>query len=164
MQPRAQDSAGITTTPTAARCALQGCALDYIGFAMVQTDGNSVGLVQTQVVRLIERDEPLELESGKSLGPIDVAYETYGRLNEAKDNAILICHALSSCRWLQQLRRQEAGLVGQHGRAWQGYRHQQAFRRLLERAGRLRRDDGTFLGQPRDRQALWIGFSHHHDL
>ncbi len=95
MQPRAQDSAGITTTPTAARCALQGCALDYIGFAMVQTDGNSVGLVQTQVVRLIERDEPLELESGKSLGPIDVAYETYGRLNEAKDNAILICHALS---------------------------------------------------------------------
>jgi homoserine O-acetyltransferase len=62
---------------------------------MSGNDANSVGLVETKVVRLIERDAPLELESGKRLGPIDVAYETYGQLNEARDNAILICHALS---------------------------------------------------------------------
>jgi homoserine O-acetyltransferase len=31
----------------------------------------------------------------KTLGPIDAAYETYGKLNEAGDNAVLVCHALS---------------------------------------------------------------------
>ncbi|MCU0918418.1 MAG: homoserine O-acetyltransferase [Planctomycetes bacterium] len=44
---------------------------------------------------MVERDQPLTLECGKTLGPIDVAYETCGRPNEAGDNAILICHALS---------------------------------------------------------------------
>ena len=56
---------------------------------------NSVGLVETRMMRLVEPDKPLLLECGKKLGPIDVAYETYGQLNAAGDNAILICHALS---------------------------------------------------------------------
>ena len=51
--------------------------------------------MQTKTVQVIEGEKPLELECGKKLGPIDVAYETYGQLNEAGDNAILICHALS---------------------------------------------------------------------
>jgi len=62
---------------------------------MAEIDKNSVGIVQTQRIRLIEPDGPLELDCGKKLGPIDVAYETYGELNEAGDNAIMICHALS---------------------------------------------------------------------
>ncbi|MBN1359290.1 MAG: homoserine O-acetyltransferase [Sedimentisphaerales bacterium] len=56
---------------------------------------NSVGLVETKILRVVEADAPLPLECGKQLGPIDVAYETYGRLNEAGDNAIHVCHALS---------------------------------------------------------------------
>ncbi len=56
---------------------------------------NGVGIVQTHTIRLVEPQEPLQLECGKKLAPIDVAYETYGRLNDAGDNAILICHALS---------------------------------------------------------------------
>jgi len=39
--------------------------------------------------------EELTLESGEKLGPITLAYETYGKLNAQKSNAILILHALS---------------------------------------------------------------------
>jgi homoserine O-acetyltransferase len=62
---------------------------------MSKTKAKSVGIVETKTIRVIERDQPLELECGKKLAPIDVAYETYGKLNDAGDNAILICHALS---------------------------------------------------------------------
>lgn len=56
---------------------------------------NSVGIVKTRYIRVVQADAPLTLQCGKTLGPIDVAYETYGTLSENKDNAILICHALS---------------------------------------------------------------------
>ena len=39
--------------------------------------------------------ESISLESGASLSPVSVAYETYGELNAAKSNAILILHAFS---------------------------------------------------------------------
>lgn len=38
---------------------------------------------------------PLYLESGRILEPYQIAYETYGELNEDKSNVILVCHALS---------------------------------------------------------------------
>ena len=56
---------------------------------------NGVGIVKTKTIRIVEQDKPLELECGKKLAPIDVAYETYGERNRAEDNAVLICHALS---------------------------------------------------------------------
>jgi homoserine O-acetyltransferase len=62
---------------------------------MAKVKENSVGIAQAGTIRVIEPENPLELECGKSLAPIDVAYETYGKLNEAGDNVILICHALS---------------------------------------------------------------------
>jgi homoserine O-acetyltransferase len=62
---------------------------------MTLKNENSVGLVKTRFLRVVEQNAPLTLEAGKELAPIDIAYETYGKLNEAGDNAILICHALS---------------------------------------------------------------------
>jgi len=41
------------------------------------------------------RFDSIHLDCGVSLGPVDVAYETYGELNAAKSNAILILHALT---------------------------------------------------------------------
>ncbi len=66
-----------------------------IGKNLSDDSQDSVGIVQTHTARLIESQMPLELESGKKLAPIDVAYETYGQLNQTGNNAILICHALS---------------------------------------------------------------------
>jgi homoserine O-acetyltransferase/O-succinyltransferase len=40
-------------------------------------------------------DQPLALEKGGELPGVAVAYETYGQLNAAKDNAVLVCHAIS---------------------------------------------------------------------
>ncbi|MBW7950725.1 MAG: homoserine O-acetyltransferase, partial [Pseudorhodoplanes sp.] len=40
-------------------------------------------------------DQPLRLDAGVSLAPFQIAYKTYGRLNEARTNAVLICHALT---------------------------------------------------------------------
>jgi homoserine O-acetyltransferase len=56
---------------------------------------NSVGLVSTKFFTFAEPPNELVLESGAKLGPITLAYETYGELNEEKSNAILILHALS---------------------------------------------------------------------
>ena len=55
---------------------------------------DNVGLVKTQFYTFAE-NQKLKLVSGKELGPVTIAYETYGRLNSKKSNAILILHALS---------------------------------------------------------------------
>ena len=62
---------------------------------MVEIGQNSVGIVQTKTIRVAEPSQPLELKCGKNMTPIDVAYETYGQLDQTGENAILICHALS---------------------------------------------------------------------
>ena len=51
-----------------------------------------VGLVEYQ--DFVSR-EPFRFESGGTIPELTLRYETYGHLNDAKDNAILICHALS---------------------------------------------------------------------
>ncbi len=55
--------------------------------------GGSVGIVSLQSVTF--EDRLLELEAGGTLSPVTVAYETYGKLSAARDNAVLVCHALS---------------------------------------------------------------------
>jgi len=53
---------------------------------------DSVGLVTPE---LLQCTEPLVLAGSKTLTRYELVYETYGRLNASKSNAILICHALS---------------------------------------------------------------------
>jgi homoserine O-acetyltransferase len=55
----------------------------------------SVGVVETRKLKLKSPSGGFQLESGETLPEVDVAYETYGALSPAGDNAIYICHALS---------------------------------------------------------------------
>src|SRR6185312_14542554 len=43
----------------------------------------------------LDLPKPLQLDCGRELHPVRVAYETYGTLSAARDNVILVCHALS---------------------------------------------------------------------
>ena len=58
------------------------------------TTDHSVGNVTAETFTFAE-DEPFCLQSGATIGPVTLAYETYGKLNAERSNAILICHALS---------------------------------------------------------------------
>lgn len=58
----------------------------------VSFSSDSVGLVSPQTAYFTE---PLALDCGRTLADYQLVYETYGTLNAAASNAILICHALS---------------------------------------------------------------------
>ncbi|MGE0267156.1 MAG: homoserine O-acetyltransferase [Candidatus Omnitrophota bacterium] len=55
-----------------------------------------LGIIETKFVTFCEPPDELKLKSGEKLGPITVAYETYGSLNDRKSNAILVFHSLTS--------------------------------------------------------------------
>lgn len=58
-------------------------------------DGISVGLVEKKTFTFARPPHQMTLDSGKKLGPITLAYETYGKLDENKNNVIMVFHALS---------------------------------------------------------------------
>ena len=58
----------------------------------MDTSTNSVGKVAPQRARF---DAPLTLSGGAVLPAFELVYETYGELNAARSNAVLVCHALS---------------------------------------------------------------------
>jgi homoserine O-acetyltransferase len=58
----------------------------------MSSQDNGIGIVKAERARF---DAPLRLASGGTLPGFELVYETYGKLNAAKNNAILICHALS---------------------------------------------------------------------
>jgi homoserine O-acetyltransferase/O-succinyltransferase len=57
--------------------------------------GDSIGVVEKKAFTFAESPHKMVLENGSKLGPITIAFETYGKLNAEKNNAVLICHALS---------------------------------------------------------------------
>jgi homoserine O-acetyltransferase len=72
-------------------------------------DRNSIGQVTPELFTFGGQGDPMVLESGYKLGPVDIVYETYGRPNEDRSNAILICHALTGDH-------HAAGVHGPHDR------------------------------------------------
>ncbi|MBN1689033.1 MAG: homoserine O-acetyltransferase [Candidatus Omnitrophica bacterium] len=61
----------------------------------MKSETGNIGIVRPQFYTFGEPPHELQLESGQKLGPITLAYETYGELNSQKNNAILILHAFS---------------------------------------------------------------------
>jgi homoserine O-acetyltransferase len=59
------------------------------------TPRSAVGSVGTVDTQFIDLPAPLRLDCGRDLPSVRVAYETYGTLSPARDNVILVCHALS---------------------------------------------------------------------
>lgn len=54
-----------------------------------------VGVVHPQVATVATPEHPLKLEVGGTLPHVTVTFETYGELNAKRDNAVLLCHALT---------------------------------------------------------------------
>jgi len=59
----------------------------------VNSPAQSVGNVAPQLARF---DTPFVFKSGKTIPGYELMYETYGRLNAARSNAVLVCHALNA--------------------------------------------------------------------
>jgi len=62
---------------------------------IAERDSSSVGIVTKQFWGFGSADAPFVLENRQILASVQVAYETYGRLNHRRDNAILVCHGVT---------------------------------------------------------------------
>lgn len=69
----------------------------------------SVGPVLPQVARF---DTPLALACGRTLAQYELAYETYGKLNAGRSNAVLICHALNASHHVAGFYADDPGDIG----------------------------------------------------
>ncbi len=72
-------------------------------------DPTSVGAATAQKAQFTE---PLALRSGAELPAFELAYETYGRLNEARSNAVLVCHALNASHHVAGFYQNDAQNIG----------------------------------------------------
>jgi homoserine O-acetyltransferase len=69
----------------------------------------SVGAVRPQKMTF---DQPLALKSGARLEGYELAYETYGELNAARSNAVLVCHALNASHHVAGFYEEAPGNIG----------------------------------------------------
>ncbi|HEX2651256.1 MAG TPA: homoserine O-acetyltransferase [Burkholderiales bacterium] len=69
----------------------------------------SVGVVTPQKAHF---GQPLKLKSGATLPEFDLVYETYGTLNAARTNAVLVCHALNASHHVAGIYANDADNVG----------------------------------------------------
>lgn len=76
---------------------------------MYKENENSIGQVATQFARF---DEPLRLACGNILEGFTLAYEVYGELNPARDNAILLFHAMTGSQHAAGFNPEVPGLGG----------------------------------------------------
>ena len=122
-------------------------------------------VVQTRSFTFAEPPDEMVLESGQTLGPITLAYETYGKLNRDRSNAVLVSHALSG----------DAHAAGWHegdkDPGWwdgmigpgQGLRHGPLLRDLLRTSSAdARGAPGPSSINPATRQALRPRLPRHH--
>lgn len=63
---------------------------------VIVVEHGSVGIVETKKYTFAHPPKKFTLENGQELGPITIAYEAYGELNENRDNVILVEHALTA--------------------------------------------------------------------
>jgi homoserine O-acetyltransferase len=68
-----------------------------------------MGVVTPQLAKF---HEPLPLKCGRSIANYELAYETYGALNAARSNAVLVCHALNASHHVAGVYAGEANNVG----------------------------------------------------
>ena len=68
----------------------------------------------TSLVMTFPADRPLRLDSGAAVAPLSVAYQTYGTLNAAKSNAVLVCHALTGDQHVANVN----PVTGKPGKMW----------------------------------------------
>lgn len=62
--------------------------------------GPSYKKIAVGKVMHVAEKEPLKLDCGKEISDFPLAYQTYGTLNQQKDNAILVCHGLTGDQYL----------------------------------------------------------------
>ncbi len=80
-------------------------------------DASSVGAVTAQKARFdspikLRGDSPIKLRGGAELPSFELAYETYGELNAARSNAVLVCHALNASHHVAGFYEHDPGNVG----------------------------------------------------
>ena len=102
---------------------------------------------------ILAQDAPFRLEAGGSLQPVTIRYAVYGELNETRDNAVLICHALSGSARAADWWPEMFGSV---------FDPVARLRYLHQHSGLVLRLDWAVLRQSRDRPGIWAGLSAGH--